>query len=200
MKNDLMLLVGQDEKILYEGRPDRTCFIFESILNPMLPFALVWALIDLFMFSREAAKSTFLLGFFLIHMTPVWLYLSGVIFSFRKYNNIYYIVTDRAIYVSGGIFSRSYNRKPFAELAHIHLHRGVFDQYFNVGDVIATSGQFTPGKSSAAIRIDSIADYADVYKLVKKLQEDIYTDIMYPNAKRPSENPGYKTEYTGLDE
>ena len=33
--------------------------------------------------------------------------------------------------------------------------------------------------------------------MVKKLQTDIYTDVMYPNDKRPSENHGYNTEYKG---
>ena len=28
-------------------------------------------------------------------------------------------------------------------------------------------------------------------------QQDIYSDIMYPNDKRPKENHGYNTEYKG---
>ena len=34
---------------------------------------------------------------------------------------------------------------------------------------------------------------------IKKLQEDIYADTMYPNALRPEENPGYRTKYNGLN-
>ena len=41
-------------------------------------------------------------------------------------------------------------------------------------------------------------NYIEVYNMVKKLQTDIYTDVMYPNAKRPSENPGYNTKYKGI--
>ena len=37
----------------------------------------------------------------------------------------------------------------------------------------------------------------DIYNLVKKLQTDIYTDVMYPNDKRPTENHGYNTQYKG---
>ena len=47
------------------------------------------------------------------------------------------------------------------------------------------------------MRINSIKDYVNVYGIIKKLQEDIYTDVMYPNDKRPSENHGYNTEYKG---
>ena len=46
MENDLKKLVSENEKILYEGKPDKKCFIFESIFNPVMPFALIWGLID----------------------------------------------------------------------------------------------------------------------------------------------------------
>lgn len=128
---------------------------------------------------------------------PVWIYLGGVIFTFKKYKNTYYIVTDSAIYVSGGIFTKTFNHKPFAELSHVDLHRGIFDQLFNVGDIITTSGQFSSNNRTAVISINSISNYIEVYNMVKKLQKDIYADVMYPNDKRPSENHGYNTEYKG---
>ena len=46
MENDLKQLVGNNEKILYEGKPSKKCFVFESIFNPLMPFALIWAIID----------------------------------------------------------------------------------------------------------------------------------------------------------
>ena len=210
MDNELTLLVGKDEKILYAGKPDKKCFIFESIFNPLLPFALVWGLFDLFFigaafFSDKADKAAvFIVPFMMLHMMPVWIYLGGALLSFRRYRNTAYIVTDKAIYASGGIFGRTYRSKPFAELSHVDLHRGVFDQWLGVGDVITTSAQANPAtlngrrtSTNAGISIDSIANYAEVYKLVKKLQEDIYTDVMYPNDLRPKENHGYKSKYRG---
>ena len=56
---------------------------------------------------------------------------------------------------------------------------------FNVGDIIATSGQLTQSGKGATINISSISNYIEVYNMVKKLQTDIYTDVMYPNDKRP---------------
>ena len=210
MDNELTLLIGKDEKILYVGKPDKRCFIFESVFNPMLPFAAIWGLFDMFFigaaFSSDKADEAafFIVPFMLLHLMPVWLYLGGALLSFRRYRNTAYIVTDKAIYASGGIFGRTYKSKPFAELSHVDLHRGVFDQWFGVGDIITTSAQANPatlngrGRSTnAGISIDSIANYADVYKLVKKLQEDIYTDVMYPNDLRPAENHGYKSKYRG---
>ncbi len=203
MENDLKKLIGPDESIYYEGKPNKKCYIFESIFNPLLPFALLWALIDfavlggIFMSGEMGNALLFIIPFMLIHLMPVWIYLGGVFFTIKKYKNTAYIVTDRAIYVSGGIFAQTFNTKPFAELSRIDLHRGVFDQMFNVGDIIATSNQYSENGRIATIKISSISNYLEVYNMVKKLQTDIYTDVMYPNAKRPTENPGYNTKYKG---
>lgn len=204
MIEELKTIVGSNEKILYEGKPNKKCYIFESIFNPLLPFALLWAIIDFsvisgVVFAEDSGNMLFfIIPFMLLHLMPVWIYLGGILFTARRYKNTAYIVTDRAIYVSGGVFTRNINAKPFAELSHINLHRGIFDQMFNVGDIIATSNQLTQNSKSTTISISSISNYVDVYNMVKKLQTDIYTDIMYPNAKRPSENPGYNTEYKEL--
>lgn len=202
MIEELKNIVSSNEKILYEGKPNKKCYIFESIFNPLLPVALIWAIIDFsilggtfFVYSNILF---FIIPFMLFHMMPVWIYLGGILFTAKRYKNTAYIITDRAIYVSGGVFTRNINTKPFAELSYINLHRGVFDQMFNVGDIIATTNQLTPDGKSVSISIASISNYIDVYNMVKKLQIDIYTDVMYPNAKRPTENPGYNTEYKGL--
>lgn len=204
MIEELKAIVGTNEKILYEGKPDKKCYIFESIFNPLLPFALIWAIVDFGIlggaFFAEGDKNImlFLIPFMLLHLMPVWIYLGGILFTIRRYKNTSYIVTDRAIYVSGGTFTRNINVKPFAELSHINLHRGIFDQMFNVGDIIATTNQLNQNGKATTIHIASISNYIDVYNIVKKVQTDIYTDVMYPNAKRPNHNPGYNTEYKGL--
>lgn len=202
MENDLKALVGNNEKIMYEGRPNKKCFLFESIFNPLLPFALIWAIFDLGIIGTAFGQDDgeflgFLIPFFLLHLMPVWMYLGGVLLSFRRYRNTYYIVTDSAVYVSGGIFSKSFNTKPFQEMSRVNLHRGIFDQAFGVGDVIITTNQFTGNGAVASMRINSISNYTEVYNLIKKLQKDMYTDAMYPNDLRPKENHGYNTEYKG---
>ena len=198
MLEELKGMVGMDETILYEGKPDRKCFLFESIFNPLLPIAIIWAVIDMgFMGFAVGGMQLVMIPFMLFHMMPVWIYLGGVLFSFRRYKNTYYIVTDHAVYVSGGIFTMNLEAKTFAELSRVNLHRGIFDQIFHVGDVQITTNQLTKKGVPAVINISSISNYSEVYQLVKKLQKDIYSDIMYPNDLRPKENHGYKTKYRG---
>ena len=198
---ELKRMVGTDETVLYEGKPDKRCFIFESILNPLLPIAIVWAVFDAGFFGVAMGHMQFIMiPFLLFHMMPVWIYSAGVIFSFRKYKNTYYIVTDHAVYISSGIFTMNLEMKTFAELSRVNLHRGIFDQMFHVGDVQITTNQFTRNNMPAVLGINNISDYAEVYQLVKKLQKDIYSDTMYPNDLRPEENHGYKTKYRSVIE
>lgn len=204
MLEELKMAVGESEKILYEDKPNKICYIFESIFNPLLPFAMLWAFIDLtvlgmsFFSENSKGELLFLIPFMLFHMMPVWIYLGGILFVVKKYRNTAYIITDKAIYVSSGVFTHNINSKPFAELSQINLHRGIFDQIFNVGDIIATSNQIMQNGKNSTVTISSVSNYMEVYSMVKKLQTDIYSDIMYPNAKRPDENPGYNTEYKDL--
>ena len=218
-KSELELMVGKDEKILWQGKPNKRCFILEGIFNPMLPFALVWFLFDSLFIAAfiggaatpgaPAVFSIFPLIFFLFHLMPVWIYLGGVIFVFRRYQHTEYIVTDKGVYISRGLFSYTCNMKPFTELARVNIHRGIIDQIIGVGDVVLTSNNVADLYSSnirvngrpldVGTTIADIKDYRKVFEIIKKLQEDIYTDTMYPNDLRPEENHGYRTKYNGLN-
>lgn len=220
-KSELELMVGSNEEILWKGKPNKRCFILEGIFNPMLPFALVWFLFDSMFIaaflggetiSKTPTAFTIIpIIFFLFHLMPVWIYLGGIIFVFRRYKNTEYIVTDKGVYYSGGLFSYTCNMKPFTELARVNIHRGIIDQIIGVGDVVLTSNNIAdycdsdvrvngrPVGTGFGITISDIKDYRKVFELIKKLQEDIYTDTMYPNALRPEENQGYRTKYNGLN-
>ena len=93
MENDLKMLVSDKEKILYEGKPDKKCFIFESIFNPLMPFAIIWLIFDLVFLGAALSTGSeipyFMIPFMLLHMMPVWIYVAGVIGTFVKYRNTY---------------------------------------------------------------------------------------------------------------
>ncbi|MCM1113757.1 MAG: PH domain-containing protein [Muribaculum sp.] len=208
--SDLELMVGRDETILWRGKPQKKCFMLECVFNPMLPFALIWAFFDLGVIGMISLSgdgmggmAAFLLLFFALHLMPVWIYLGGVFLSVRKYKHTEYIVTDRGIYVSGGAFAYTYEMKPFTDLSHINIHRGIFDQWLGVGDVVSVCAHTTSGSGSGhgshGISICDIEDYQKVFTMIRDLQTDIYSDTMYPNDLRPRENHGYQTDYVNKD-
>ena len=53
MEGNLEKIVGNEEKILWKGKPSKKCFILESIFNPLLPFALMWLLFDIFAMGKS---------------------------------------------------------------------------------------------------------------------------------------------------
>ena len=208
-KSDLKLMIGDNEKIYWQGRPQNKCYILEGIFNPLLPFALIWFLFDAMFFfaafsTHQSTEAPKILGFMLVflafHLMPVWIYLFGALFVFRRYKHTEYIVTDKGVYISGGLFAYTCEMKPFTEVSRINIHRGLFDQYLNVGDVELSSITTVNGRQTTGnITIADIQYYKEVFTLVKKLQTDIYADTMYPNELRPKENSGYQTKYTGVN-
>ena len=183
-------MVGPNENILWSGRPNLKCFILESIFNPLLPFAFVWALFDGFFigtifFATNNAPSTettppllLLVAFFALHLMPVWIYLGGVLFSYLKYKHTAFLVTDKGIYISGGIFAQSFEHKPFTEISHININRGVVDQLLGVGDIVLGENSIPAApprtlnkRQPAPPTICDIPDYKQVYDIIKELQQ-----------------------------
>ena len=212
-KSDLELMVGTKEQILWRGHPNKKCYILEGIFNPFLPFALIWLLFDSVFIAafvhnptNDGGFALFAIIFLLFHLMPVWIYLAGIAFIFRKYKHTEYIVTDKGVYVSGGLFAYTCQMKPYTEISRINIHRGIFDQQLKVGDVVfsgiddmSAPNVTVNGRSvSMGLSISDIPDYQKVFELVKKLQTDIFSDTMYPNDLRPKENHGYRTKYKGL--
>ncbi len=209
IKSDLVLMVGKNEEILWSGKPNKTCFLLEAVFNIMLPISIAWFSIDSMAFGSfmhpnstdtlTNSISAVMIIFFLLHMMPVWMYLSGVVFAFLKYHNTNYIITDKAVYVSGGMFAKMYEMKSFTELSHVNLNRGVLDQMLGVGDVVLIcnhDGYNSRHSSYHGITLCDLIDYQKVYNMVKDLNINTYTDTMYPNDLRPSTNSGYSTKYT----
>ena len=184
-------MLDDNEEILWSGKPNLKCFILESIFNPLLPFAIIWALFDAFFIGAlfhkgaPATQTPFLpivfVGFFALHLMPVWIYLGGVLFSFLKYKHTEFLVTEKGVYVSGGFFSRTYQHKSFAELAPASIHQGMIDQFLGVGDVFFPTHQndtpFPNRKNSrpSGITICDIPDYQEVYTLIKDLQQKAHS-------------------------
>lgn len=126
---------------------------------------------------------------------PVWIYIGGVITSVMRAKNTEYIITDKGIYTQTEILGKRVDMKPFADLAHVSVNQGVFNTICGTGDIICICEH----GHGAGGDILNIEDYERIFKIVKELQENIYSDTMFPNDLRPQENHGYWTRYVGFD-
>lgn len=195
ISDDLKRMIGK-ENVVWNGKPKKSCFVLECIFNPALGLSIIWFLFDMVFMSAtlEATTSTspgryFVLMFISLHMMPVWMYLGGIVSSIRKYRNTEYVVTDRGIYITGGFFAKRYDFKPFTDLSHVNVNRGVLDQFLGVGDVISECHH------GHAFKLIDLPDYLEVCSLIKQYQTDIYADTQFPNGFRPTINSGYQTSY-----
>lgn len=176
MGEEIKELISSDEKIYYEGKPYKKCYDLEWIFNPLLPFAIIWTLVDsVFFISAIATKSfsaiAFMLMFLAVHMTPVWVYLFGVFTANKRYKTEYYVITDKAIYISSGPFYADVEVLPYVDIVDVSLYRGIFDRKFNVGDVVFTTNELTSKGRRKKVIMGSIAYYKDVCDVAKKLRK-----------------------------
>ena len=192
-----MLDGSQDERILWEGKPDKRSFVLGRVLQ-MMPFALIWLLFDGFVIGMIIAFATglpwfiylFFVVFFALHLTPVWIWIANVVSAFRRLKNTEYAFTDKRIIIKTGFFAK-FDSVYYSDVASVNLHIGFIDRICKVGDVVIRT---TAGDTY------QVEDIKNPYFIIERLQKitmDIKTDMQYPNDLRPEENHGYNTKYKG---
>ncbi len=188
-------VVVEGEEILYRGKPKRKAYLFSSIFK-MLPIALLWLAFDITFIVIMCVVDEFpkhllwlIIIFLIFHLTPVWIWLAGIIKAAIELKNIEYAVTDKRIIIKSGVVGIDFKYIYHTEIDSLNVKVGLFDRLFKVGDIYINS------RSNAAV----LYDLSDPYYISSNIQQisyDIKTDVQFPNAMRPKENDGYKTEYT----
>lgn len=193
--------VGPNEHIIWSGTKNKKVSVMESIFNPLLPFAALWAIIDFGIIFMSSANSNshsstgigksimrFLIPFLLLHLMPVWLYLGGVLTSAVRAKNTCYCVTDQAVYIQHGVFNTTTERITYQQVISVGTQQSFFDKRAYTGDVvlkldeIVYSGKYrTPHQRN--VKIENIADYEDLYQMIMQYQPSFATG-MPGNAPR----------------
>ena len=169
--SSIMNMVPRDEQIVWYGKPNKTCYILEAIFNPLLFVALIWGGIDIMLIiNAQQTEQSGPILFFAIHMLPVWIYLYGALLSGLRYKNTEYVITDKKIYVSTGVFKKSCKKKLYRQINRIEMNQGLFDKNLHVGDVEMTDPndyyRTKHGIRYNKLIIADIPDYQKVYKLI----------------------------------
>lgn len=192
------------ETLIWKSKPKKSAFIINKSLI-MAPFALLWLAIDsgiiisMLVASEFGPGLLFIIPFFALHLTPVWIWLANVLTASRKWRNTVYYVTDRRIIIENGFIAGNLQTIYYKDLTNVSLKIGVIDKLLGVGDIYleTSAGPFsTDGKTLNTQAFLDVENPQEIYPKLQKIVMDIQTDIEYPNALRPSENPGYTTTYT----
>ena len=169
----------------------------------MFPIALIWLLFDggfiVAMCTTGAMDSAppfvplILVVFFAFHLTPVWIWLGNILTANIQHKNLEYVFTNKRIIIKSGVVGIDFQNVYYSEIESVNLKVGLIDKMLKVGDIYIKS------KNGAKV----LFDIADPYFITQKLQQiviDIKTDVEFPNALRPEENPGYNTKLARKDD
>ncbi len=185
------------EAVLWRGKPKRSAFIAGKSL-PMLPIAIVWLCFDsAFVAAAFSGDGPwFLIPFILLHLAPVWIWLGSTLSAGKRWRNTMYYVTNRRIIIQGGFFAVNETSLFYKDLKNAQMRIGLLGKLFHTGDIVFDSGMIHyNNKQQRGPSLESLENPQDVYERIQKIILDIQTDIEYPNAYRPGENPGYQTNY-----
>ena len=191
--DNIEFMLGTGEYILWQGKPNKRAYIINQFLA-MLPIALLWLAFDsvFIIASFSADMPPFakigIMVFMCVHLIPFWKWLSNVLTASKRHQNTQYALTNRRILIRTGLIGVEFQSISYMDIQSVNLKKGLVDKMLRVGDLYFISSTL----KGQNVFFD-IEEPDKVYKAVQKLVSDIQTDIQFPNAYRPDNNPGYNT-------
>ena len=192
----------EGESLIISAKPKKSAYLINQILV-MMPIALLWLAFDSFIIINVIKTSAdmlfFIIPFFALHLFPVWIWLANVISANRRWKNTKYYVTDKRIIIQNGFIAENYQTIYYKDIKNVDLRVGLIDKLLNVGDIYFDLGYYVSENGNKVVKSAflDVENSHEIYSKVQKIVMDIQTDIEYPNALRPDDNPGYKTKYSG---
>jgi membrane protein YdbS with pleckstrin-like domain len=183
-------VLNKNEKILWRGKPVWKPYFFWRLLGSLFLALFFGGWLGL-TFLREMFMAAGY-GSFAI---PVFVTLTVAIFAVLMlyfvlvYKYIDYTITDKRIFVQGGLIGRDFESIDFDNVQDINVNVGWIDRIFNTGSVVGTSA------GMKTIELSSIREPYDVFKLFKKSAFDVKAEMKFPSAYRPKTSKGYRTRY-----
>lgn len=190
-------VLAAGEHILWSGKPKKNAFIASHSLT-MMPIAIVWICFDFTAISSIFSSGNiqwFLVGFFALHMMPVWIWLGSLITAPKRWRNTNYYVTNRRIIIQGGFLAVNEKSLFFKEIRSVQSKVGLFDKLSGTGSILFNAEMISGNNKATPPSFQYLENAGAVYQRVQRTVLDMQTDMEYPNALRPEENPGYKTDY-----
>lgn len=181
-------VLEEDEKILFRSKPNKKSYMWAAALK-MLPIAIIWLCFDvafLTVIGIEIKNGhvpkvilAALIPFFIVHLAPVWIWISKIVKSSVEIKNIEYAFTDKRIIVRSGVIGIDFKFFYYDKIESVVAKVGLIDKLCKVGDIYITAA------GTAGVLFDQENPYQLATK-VQKLASDVRADLYYPNELRPS--------------
>lgn len=205
-------VADSDEEFYWAGTPLTAPFLARGI--PVLALGLVWGVLDFGLLrliaedphsQKGSMPVEFAVPFFLLHLAPLWLGVGNMIRLFLVRANTSYAVTSKRLMIRTGFFGTDFKSIDYQQLSDLAVDVNPAEKLYECGTIhpsTSSTREYVHPKSFAALltlltpvgkSFIAIKDPYRVFQLIKELSVHVKTDWQYPNALRPSENPGYWT-------
>lgn len=142
-------LLAPDEKILWKGKPKKFSYVMGKSIG-MMPIAIIWGIIDISIlvsvFSSGGISNgggfiiVFLIGFFALHLMPVWIWLGSIFKAAREMNSIQYMITNKRVVEMRGRGNIYINAEIYLDdMDGASLKKSFIDRMLRVGDIYITT-------------------------------------------------------------
>ncbi len=161
------------ETVIWRGCPKRKSYAMGKALS-LFPIALIWGIIDFGIiftlisfgfFSETPEFLLFIIPFFAIHLTPVWMWVGSLVKSSREVKNTFYFITTNRFIISKGVEGNIVAEIKTDEIKDVVLHRDIIDKILKVGDISISSGKKT-------LTFDDIPNSEFMYNKIRSIARD----------------------------
>lgn len=201
---ELNKIIEDDEKILWEGKPNFMPFFFRGVWAS-LPIGTAFLVAGVLILISSYGKFVDNLTSFLISLPFLFVgSIIGIYWPLLRiwiYKHTYYGITNKRTIFQTGIIGRDFEILDFDKITNTQVNVGVFDKLFSKSSgsiLISSSGDYSVNLYSHLPinrTLSNIPNPYEVFKFFKKVSYDVKTDIEFPNQYRPKINPGFKTSY-----
>jgi membrane protein YdbS with pleckstrin-like domain len=191
--NQISAILSSNERIFWEGRP-----LFRVFIAGYAFIGFIFSLLIVGLRALELiGDPSFSRDIMIVHWIVVLMTLGIITYGLLDYRARHYAITDKRLIFQNGIIGRDFQIVDFDQVANAEVNVDLIDKIFG-GNATGTITIAVKGNAGGAIhtyRLQNIRDPYETFKFIKQVTHDVKTDIQYPNALRPKENPGYKTQY-----
>lgn len=151
------------QMILWQGKPEKKCAVFQMIFNPMFIFALIITAYIVMSYINgnapssprapmylgeldeyqqrlyDAEKTLYAIKFYafrFLPIIPIALYVTGILISIKQHNHAEYVITDRGVFTSKGIAHKKIYYKSFREIYNAEIKNEITDSICKTGTIL----------------------------------------------------------------
>lgn len=169
---DATNLLDKNEKILWKAKPKKLAYVLSKSIK-LMPIAIIWLLIDLSIilnlffsdiFNEIGFMLIFFIGFFALHLMPVWIWIGSMVKASREMQSLEYIITNKRILEIFGQ-NNKYIKTQLAlkDMESTNLKVSSIDKFLKVGDI------YISGKNKKNMVLFDITDYEFINSQIAKL-------------------------------